>query len=82
MKSNLYFANFLIGDYAKSNEIYNEILAKVNSEIEANKSRNESVIPSFKRTPATKALDSMKDIRDMELREAALYDVFKTRFGY
>lgn len=82
MKSNLYLANFLIGDYTKTNEIYNEILEKVNAENEAKKNNPENIKSLLKRSSAEKALDSMKDFRKMELREARLSEVFKTRFAY
>jgi hypothetical protein len=82
LKSNLYFSSFLIADYEKTNDIYNEIKAEVDAKIAANKNKTENIKAIMTRTPAEKAVDAMNEFRFYELREKEFFDVFKSRYSY
>ena len=86
MKANLYFTSFLISDFAKANEIYDQLNKIVEAEnIEASKKdldKIENVSQSLRRTSAKIAFDHILPFRVYQVREERLYDEFKNRFLY
>lgn len=82
--ANTYLTKFLTSDFKGANDLYIAVNSKVENEkaIYANDKSVSGAFSSLKRSPAQKALDNINIIRPYMLREEALFEIFKTRFGY
>ncbi len=87
MKNNLFFTSFLVSDFAKANQIYEEVVKKIDEEKKLVKEKEaENNMTSVKailfHSSAHKALNHMNLFRTNELREERLFTTFKQRYNY